>query len=159
MRAFKLSAALAAVLVLVVPTAFGAELTREGYVAKVEPICKANAEANEKILKGVRQKVKQGQLKAAGAQFAAASRALRKALTQLEAVPPPAADKAALSRWLGYVETEADLFAKVADKLKAENKIAAQSMVVRLTHTANLANNQVLSFDFTHCKFNPSQVG
>ncbi len=148
-----------ATVIFAVPLALGAELTREEYVAKVEPICRANAQANEKILKGVRDKVKQGKLKAAGAQFAAASRALRKTLAQLEAVPQPKADAATLARWLGYVKTEADLFQKAAEKLKAGNKVAAQGMVVRLTHNANLANNQVLSFNFTHCKFDPSKVG
>jgi hypothetical protein len=159
MRALKLSVALAAILALAVPMALGADLTRDEYVAKVEPICKANAQANEKILKGVREKVKQGKLKVAGAQFAAAAKALKKTLVQLEAVPQPSNDGATLRRWLGYVETEADLFQKVADKLKAENKVAAQAMVLRLTHTANLANSQVLSFEFTHCKFDPSRVG
>jgi hypothetical protein len=30
-------------------------------------------------------------------------------------------------------------------------------MVVRLAHNANLANNQVLVFEFTECRFEPSK--
>ena len=30
-------------------------------------------------------------------------------------------------------------------------------MVVKLTHNANLANNQVLSFGFRYCKLEPSK--
>ena len=42
-----------------------AEITRDEYVERVEPICKANTEANEKILSGVRADVKQNKLKLA----------------------------------------------------------------------------------------------
>ena len=152
--------ALLAGVVAVMATAAGAaaaEVSREDYVAKVDPICKANVEANERILKGVQGKVKNGQLDAAADQFEGAAKALKKTYAQLQAVPQPAADEAKLGKWLGYVKTEADLFQQTANKLAADQKIAAQSMVVRLTHNANLANNQVLGFEFQHCRFEPSK--
>ena len=71
---------------LAAPFAEAAEVTRESYKEAVEPICKTNTQANEKILKGVRQKVKSGQLKAAGTQFEKAGKALHKAILQLKAV-------------------------------------------------------------------------
>lgn len=137
--------------------AMAEEVTRETYKAQVEPICKTNTEANEKILKGVRAEVKAGKLKQAGAQFAKAAAALKKAYLQLKAVPQPPADTAKLTKWLAYVKTEAKLFEEAASALKANNKTRAQTIVVKLTHNANLANNQVISFGFRYCKLEPAK--
>jgi hypothetical protein len=133
------------------------EVTRDSYTEAVEPICKTNTQANEKILKGVRSKFKSGQLAAAGGQFARASTALKKTTKQLKAVPQPTADQAKLAKWLKYVEEEANLFQQTANKLKAGDKAGAQAMVIRLTHNANQANNQVLGFEFRYCRFEPSK--
>jgi hypothetical protein len=154
----RLTLLLAAVAVLVTAAgATAAEVTRESFTAQVEPICKANTQANEKILKGVQAKVKAGQLDAAAKQFEGAAKALKHTYAQLKAVPEPAADQAKLAKWLGYVKVEADFFQQTADKLAANQKAAAQTMVIRLTHNANLANNQVLGFEFTYCRFEPTK--
>lgn len=137
--------------------AMAEEVTRDTYKAAVEPICKTNTQANEKILKGVRAEVKAGKLKQAGAQFAKAASALNSAYAQLKAVPQPPADTAKLGKWLAYVKTEAKLFSEAASALKANDKTKAQTIVVKLTHNANLANNQVISFGFRYCKLEPSK--
>lgn len=62
-------------LVWAVPS-LAVETSRDEYVEAVEPICRANTEANEKILAGVRSKVRSGTLNAAARQFASAARAL-----------------------------------------------------------------------------------
>lgn len=131
--------------------------SREEYAAAVEPICKANTEASGRILDGVKAEVKRDELKPAAAQFAKAATALRKTLTQLRVVPQPAADTAKLSRWLGFVKREAELFQAIAEKLKAGDKVGAQAMAIRLNNNANLANNAVLGFDFDHCSADPSK--
>jgi hypothetical protein len=137
--------------------AAAAEVDRAEYKAQVEPICKTNSQANDQILKPVRKLVKQGKLKQAASRFNQASAALKKTLTQLKAVPQPTADEARLAKWLGYVKTEADLFSKAAKKLKAGQKGAAQSVVNKLTSTANQANATVLSFEFHFCRLEPSK--
>ncbi len=134
-----------------------AETSRDEYVATVEPICKANTEANERILKPVKAQVKAGKLSQAAQRFSKASTALKKTYTQLAAVPQPAADAAKLGTWLGYVKTEGDLFAAVAAKLKAGQKGAAQAKVNKLSSNANQANATVLSFNFRYCRFEPSK--
>lgn len=144
------------VLLAAIPSS-AAEQTPEAYKEAVEPICKANTEANEKILKGVRQKVKNGKYDAAAKQFTGAARALKKARTQLLAVPKPAEDAAQLTKWLGYAKTEAQLFESIAAKLKKDEATAAQKMVVRLVSTARQANNQVLDYEFRYCRFQPSK--
>jgi hypothetical protein len=123
----------------------------------VEPICKANTAANERILKDVKSEVRAGNLKPAAASFAKAARALKKTLIQLKAVPRPTADAAKLGKWLGYIKTEAEQFEGTAAKLKSGDKNGAQATAIRLTHTANLANNQVLAFEFNYCHVDPSQ--
>ena len=155
MRAFFAAAAIA--VFAFASLASAAEISRSEYKAQVEPICRTNSKANETILKPVRKLVKQGKLKQAAARFTQASSALKKTLTQLKAVPQPTADEAKLSKWLGYVKTEAELFSQAAKKLKAGKKSAAQKVVNKLTSTANLANATVLSFEFHYCRLEPSK--
>ena len=133
------------------------EADRQEYKEAVEPICKANTEANEKILEGVRRKVKEGKLKAASKQVFAAARALKRARAQLVQVPKPPEDATRLTKWLGYVKTEVQLFEALGRKLAHEEKNAAQKMVVRLYSTAKQANNLVLEFEFHYCRFQPSK--
>lgn len=142
---------------LAAPFAEAAEVTRESYKEAVEPICKTNTEANEKILKGVRQKVKAGKLKQAAPQFEKAGKALHRALLQLKAVQQPPADEAKLAKWLKYVGEEEKLFLEGAKKLKANDKVGLQKVVVKLNHNANQANNQVIPFEFKYCRFEPSK--
>jgi hypothetical protein len=157
----KLAAALGALIVAAILTtaalALAAETTRAEYVAAVEPICRANTKANERILVGVKTEVRQGKLKPAAAQFAKAAAALKQTLAELRAVPQPTADKPRLTRWLGYVKGEAELFVATAPDLKAGQKAAAEHNSTRLTSEANLANNQVLPFEFTYCRAEPSR--
>jgi hypothetical protein len=147
----------ALVLLVLAPLAFAAEQTRETYAAQVEPICKANTEANEQILKGVRGEVSSGKLKPAANQVSKAAKALRKALDELRAVPRPSADKARLSKWLGYIENEVKLFERTAKKLRAGDKVGAARMSAYLLRESNRANAQVLGFDFHYCHAEPSK--
>jgi len=146
-----------AALALAAPLAFAAEISRTEYKAQVEPICKANAQANERILKGVRKMVKQNKLKPAGAKFLKAGAALKKTYNQLKAVPQPTADEAKLAKWLKYVKKEADLFVKAGRALKAGNRSKAQRFVNQLNSNANKANATVLAFNFRYCRFNPAK--
>jgi hypothetical protein len=134
-----------------------AEATRESYKEAVEPICKANTKANEKILKGVKAEVKAGKLDAASKRVAAAARALKRTRTRLLAVPKPPADVARLTKWLKYVKTEEQLFQTLARKLANSEKGAASRTVVRLYSTARQANNQVAEFEFRYCRFQPAK--
>lgn len=152
---FALAAALA--LLVSVPLAFAAEQTRESYVAQVEPICKSNTKANEQILKGVKAEVRAGKLKPAATQLSKAAKALKRTLAQLKAVRQPSADKAKLTKWLGYIKIEVELFERTAKKLKAGDKPGAERMSVLLTHESNLVNDAVLGFNFHYCHAEPSK--
>jgi hypothetical protein len=149
--------ALAVLLATAVPLALAAEQTREGYVAAVEPICEANTKANEKLLKDVKGEVKAGRLGPAGTSLITAGKALRKTWGELGAVPEPSADAAKLTKWLGYVKGEAELFEKAGTLLKAGKKAPAQQVVNKLSKNATLANFEVVSFGFRYCRFEPSK--
>jgi hypothetical protein len=137
--------------------AFAGEVTRTSYREAVEPICKTDTQANERILAGVKSEVRAGKLKPAAAQFTKAARALKSAIGQLQAVPAPAADAARLSKWLGKVSNEAAYFEAVARKLRAGDKAGAEHLVNKLTTEAAAANNVVIPFEFTYCRLEPSR--
>jgi hypothetical protein len=148
---------LTGVLLLAITAPAALAITRDEYKAQVEPICKKNSDANDKILKTVRKEVKENKLKTAGAKFIKASNALTATYNELKAVEQPAEDTAKLTKWLGYVKTEADLFKSGGKALKAGNKKKAQKFVNQLNSNANKANSTVLSFGFKYCKFEPSK--
>jgi hypothetical protein len=140
--------------------AFGAtdpEQTREGYVAQVEPICKTNTKANERIFKGVRTLVRQGKLKLAAGHFAKAAAAFGKATNEIGAVPQPVADGARLTRWIGLLRKEKSLLGQIGQALRAGKKAKAQRLSVKLTHNGNSANNAVLGFEFHYCLIDSSR--
>jgi hypothetical protein len=156
---FTLAGALGMLILLTAASIALADLgeEREAYKVQVEPICKQNREANDRVLKGVRKNITAGKLKLASTQFAKAASALKKARTQLTAVPKPPADNARLTKWLGLIKTEIESFEKVSKKLKAGDKRGAQRMAIYLTTTANKANNTVLPYEFKYCRVEPSQ--
>ena len=137
--------------------AFAAEVSREEFKAAAEPICQTSAKANERILANVRKEVKAGKLKIPAAQFAKASKQQSQALAQLERLPQPAADAARLSKWLGDLKTEAELFATAGRKLKAGDKPGAEHVFAKLPRVANEANVQVLPYGFRYCRQEPAK--
>lgn len=154
----KLIVSLAAVgMLLAAVPAPAAEVTPESYKEQVEPICKTDTKANEKILKGVKANVKAGKLKKASRQLASAAKALKQAYAQLSQVPKPVADATRLTSWLKGIKVEAELFEGTARKLAKGEKNAAQRMIVRLQSNATKTNNQVLDYQFRYCRLQPSK--
>jgi hypothetical protein len=144
-------------LLLAAAPAAATEATRASYREAVEPICKVNTKANERILAGVRTEVKRGKLKPAARQLGRAAAALKRTLVELRRVPQPSADRARLGKWLTDIKTEVSLFERIATKLRAGEKVAAERMVVLLTTNANRANSLVLVFEFKYCRLEPSR--
>jgi len=151
----KLALALVVALLVMVPVALADE--RDEYVAAVEPICKANTEANTRILKGIKEQVQKGDLKPAGQRFIRASTALGKAVGQIAKVPQPAADATKLTKWIGYLKSEKSYLQRIGQALKDENKFKAQKLAVKLNQNNNKANNTVISFGFDECRIDSSR--
>jgi hypothetical protein len=131
--------------------------TRAEYVAMVEPICEGNTEANSRILKGVREKVRHGKLASAGGQFLRASTAFGKTVERIVAVPRPPADDTRLNKWFGFLEIVKENLRKVGIALKAGNRVRANHEVIRTERSANAANNVGSIFPFRFCKLTPSR--
>lgn len=151
-------AVLIAVLSLtILPLAAAAETTRDEYVSRAEPICKANKEANARVLKGVRRQVLKGELKKAAARFAKAAQALDTTLNRLEALPQPTEDEATLTKWFGDIGKEVKLLKQESAELRGGNKRAAVRLSAKLVRIADEANAQVIDFGFRYCRANPSE--
>jgi hypothetical protein len=150
--------ALIVALLMAVPGAFAAEEpTRDQYVAKLEPICKANTAANSRILKGVKGQVQKGKLVPAGKRFIRAAGALGRSTGQMAKVPRPAADTAKLGKWFGYLKSEKRFLHLIGKALKSGNKFKAQKLAVKLNRNNNQANNTVISFGFDECRIDSSR--
>jgi len=153
--------ALIVALLVAVPVALAAEgeaeVTRGEYVAKLEPICKANTRANARILKGVKGQVKRGKLVPAGRRFVRASGALGRSVRTMARVPRPAADVTRLRKWFGYLVREKRFLQLIGKSLKSGNKFRAQKLAVKLNRNNNQANNTVISFGFRECRIDSSR--
>ncbi|HEY7256852.1 MAG TPA: hypothetical protein VH476_09230 [Solirubrobacterales bacterium] len=155
-RAASIAVALLAV-ALLPPIAVALEGPRAEYREQVEPICRANTEANEHILRGVRTKVRKGKLEPAGRQLTRASTALRGAVAELRKVPRPAADAKRLSEWLALISKQADLLRNAGKALIAGDRHRAGALVTQLSNGARRANALVVSFEFRDCRLDPSR--
>lgn len=154
-----LALALTVALLAAVPVALAAEgeLTRPEYVERVEPICKANTDANSRILKGVKDQVKEGRLAPAGKRFIQASSVLGATVGKIAAVPQPSEDAAKLTKWIGYLKHEKTFLQQIGQALKAKDKFHAQKLAVELNKNNNKANNTVISFGFKECRIDSSR--
>jgi hypothetical protein len=155
-----LAIAVAAAVLLVAGSASAEEPvapTRAEYVSQVEPICQANTEANERILKNVRQKAKDGKLKQAGGQFIRASEAFDSTVTKISAVPRPPADDARLLKWFKHLNIITTDLRELGKALKKEDKILAAHEGVRVERAGNAANNVGFVFDFHYCRISPGR--
>jgi hypothetical protein len=144
---------------LLASLAGAAEIGREEYVARAEPICEQNVLANKRIFKGAKGEVEAGKLKQASTHFKRAATAFAKTIRQLEAVPQPGADEAKLAKWLGYLHAERDFVARIGAALAAGQRHRAESISVKLGRNSTRANNAVLGFGFDYCLIDPSRFG
>lgn len=155
----KLGLALVAALLVAAPAALGAEEPdpKKAYAEQVEPICKANSEANSRILKGVKGQVQHDQLVPAGKRFVRASTALGKTVVQIDKVPRPPEYEAKLTKWIGYLRKEKTFLQQIGAALKSKDKYHAQKLAVELNKNNNKANNTVISFGFEECRIDSSR--
>ncbi len=155
-------ALLAGVTALLVFASFAVALTadQETYKAAVEPICKSNKAAADRLLGPVKGLVRKDKLKPAGTAFGKAAKELEKTRKKLAAVSQPSSDAAKLSKWLSEIKSEVKLMKTISSNFKKNTKAGkskATSLVVKLQKNATKANNLVLSYEFNYCKIDPSK--
>jgi hypothetical protein len=133
--------------------------TRDEYVAQLESVCRPNADATQKAMKGARADIKAEQLKVASGKFAKATAIFVDSLAAIEAAAPPAGDEAKLAKWIGYLQMQLSYLKQITTQLRADHAVPAQRLIARFIHNGNLANNTVLAFGFDYCSFKFSRFG
>jgi hypothetical protein len=133
--------------------------TRDEYVARLEKICKPDALATQRAMKGARSDMRTERFKLAAGKFAKATSIFGGTVRQIGAVPRPSADAAKLDKWFGYLDRQEGYLGQITSALRAEKGIKAQRLTARFIHNGNLANNVVLAFGFNWCGFKFSRYG
>jgi hypothetical protein len=149
----------AALLIVTTAAAAAAAPTREEYVTQLEGICKPDAEATRKAMKGARGDVSAGRVGIAAGKFAKAASIFGATVKTIAAVPQPEADAAKLAKWFGYLNNQQSYLKEITAQLKAGRTVQAQRLTARFIHNGNLANNVVLAFGFNYCSFKFSRYG
>jgi hypothetical protein len=154
------AALLAAALLVVATSAAAAEApTRDEYVTQLEGICKPDADATRKAMKGARGDIQAERLTLAAHKFAKATRIFGSTVRKISAVPPPSADATKLRKWFGYLKIQQSYLKRITAQLREDRAIKAQRLTARFIHNGNLANNVVLAFGFDYCSFKFSRYG
>jgi hypothetical protein len=133
--------------------------TRSEYVPRLEAICKPDAEATQRAMKGARTDIQREQFAPAAAKFAEAQKIFGQTIKQIVVVPRPSADTARLNQWFVYLNRQESYLGQITTNLKAGRGIAAQRLISRFIHNGNLANHAVLAFGFNYCSFKFSRYG
>lgn len=133
--------------------------TRDEYVDTLEAVCKPDAEATQRAMKGARGDVRAERLKPAARKFAKATSIFGGTVREISAVPRPSADTERLAKWFTYLNRQESYLGQITAQLRKENAIKAQRLTARFIHNGNLANNVVLAFGFDWCSFKFSRYG
>jgi hypothetical protein len=133
--------------------------TRDEYVTQLEQVCKPEAIATERAMKGARADVRRERFPIATAKFAQAKVIFGRTVDQIEKVPRPTADASRLRRWFALLRRQQQYLGEIGNALRARKGIQAQRFIARFIHTGNLANNVVLALGFNYCSFKFSRYG
>lgn len=133
--------------------------TRDQYVDSLEAICKPNALATQRAMKGARGDLSAERLAVAAHKFGRAKTLFGGTVQRIAAVPRPPADAAQLNAWFGYLKRQQDYLTRIVAKLRADEAVPAQRLTARFIHNGNLANEAVLDFGFEYCAFKFARYG
>ncbi len=146
-------AATALALLAVAPLAHGEEQTRESYKAQVEPICKANRDANERIMDGAQKRIAKNEFEPVSKQFFRASTSFGGLIERIATVPPPPADERRVSRWLGFMRLLKTRLRTVGKYYKEGEEIKAAHESILAERSGISANNISIVFKVRYCRF------
>ena len=159
-RTIPITLILAVALSIAAATAPAAEApTRDEYVEGLEKICKPDALATQRAMKGARGDIRAERFDAAAKKFAEATAIFGGNVKEISAVPRPSADTAKLGKWFTYLKRQEAYLGQVTAQLRQDHPTKALRLIQRFIHTGNLANNVVLAFGFDWCSFEFSRYG
>jgi hypothetical protein len=154
------AAVVVATLVVAVPAfGIGEPPTDEEYVAAVEPICKRDREAGERILRGARDNINRKRFGVAGNQLIRASKRFGTTIGQLVEVPRPPAKEEKLQKWFGFLRLVKVRMAKTGKLYKAGKELEATHESIKAERSGNAANNVSFSLGFRYCRLSRSRFG
>jgi len=133
--------------------------TRDEYVERLETVCKPDAEATQRAMKGARADVRAERYAVAAKKFAEALTIFGSTLKRISAVPRPAADTDRLKQWFTYLKRQQSYLRQITAQYRQGQPIKAGRLTARFIHNGNLANNVVLAFGFDWCSFKFSRYG
>ena len=159
-RTIPISLMLALALAIAAATAPAAEApTREEYVAGLEKICKPDAEATQRAMKGARGDIRAERLDVAAKKFAKATAIFGANVKEISAEPRPSADAERLRKWFTYLKRQESYLGQITEQLRQDHPTKALRLIQRFIHSGNQANNVVLAFGFHWCSFEFSRYG
>lgn len=150
---------MAAALLAAAPAPAAEAPTRDEYVEQLEKICKPDALATQRAMKGARADVRAERSKVAAKKFAKATAIFGSTVKQISAVPRPSDDRARLGKWFTYLKRQESYLGQITEQLRKDHPIKAQKLTARFIHSGNLANNVVLAFGFDWCSFKFERYG
>jgi hypothetical protein len=127
--------------------------TRDEYVERLEKVCKPDAEATQRVMKGARADVRAERYAVAAKKFAGALSIFGSTLKQISAVPRPPADTDRLKRWFTYLKRQESYLRQITAQYRQGHPTKAGRLTARFIHNGNLANTVVLAFGFDWCSF------
>jgi hypothetical protein len=133
--------------------------TRDEYVSRLEAVCRPDAEATQRAMRGARADLRAERLAVAAGKFAKATSIFRSTLARIVPVSRPPADASRLAKWFTYLKRQETYLGQITARLRAGRAIQAQRLTARFIHNGNLANNVVLAFGFQYCSFKFSRYG
>lgn len=134
------------------------EEARRAYVAAVDPICKRDREAGERILGGTKDNINDGKLVLAGRQLIRASERFGTTIEQIVAVPRPPEDEAKLQKWFKFLRIVRERIRKTGKFYKEGERIEATHESIRGEKSGNAANNVSFAFGFRYCRLSRSRL-
>lgn len=133
--------------------------TRSEYVSELESVCKPDAEATQRAMKGARSDIQAERLGVAAGKFAKATQIFGSTVKKIAPVLRPTADKERLEKWFVDLRQQESYLGQITTQLRSDHAIKAQRLIARFIHSGNLANNVVLAFGFNYCSFKFSRYG
>jgi hypothetical protein len=159
-RPIAITLSLSAAALFALATAAAAEApTRDEYVTALEKVCKPDALATQRVMKGVRADIQAERIAVAAKKFAKATSIFGSTVRQISAAPRPPADRTSLSRWFARLKKQESYLRQITDQLRRDHPRKAQKLLPYFIHNGNLANKVVLEFEFDYCSFKFSRYG
>lgn len=134
-----------------------ADTTREEFIRSAEPVCARDTRRNARILEGVKEQVRKGNLRPASRRFALATRAFTQTLRTVLGMPRPVEDRRILNRWFGYLLKQRSFLAQISRALAKGQGYESQRLSLFLIRNASHANQAVRGYGFNHCLIRPNR--